>query len=445
MKIDIPYRRESISLDVPDSCDLVVLEPNEFAEGPLAAQKAAALGAAAHAGSGSATAADLAAPLGSVANAVAHPIGSAPLSSFLEGGASVLVIINDATRPTPTTLVLDEIANLLDAAGARLIVATGAHRAPTEDEYRQILGKHYNRLRSRTFAHAARDESFLVDLGKTRNGTPILLNKAVFEADRIIAIGSVEPHYFAGYTGGRKAFLPGVAGFATIQANHKLALSPLARALELERNPVSQDMDDALNLITIPTFSIMTVLDKDQNLAWCSAGDIRASFKEAVEKANSIFCVPIDGLFDIVVSAARYPMDIDLYQSQKAIENGSLALADGGSLILVSSCRDGVGDKAFLELMGSASSPAGVLEKISAGYKLGYHKAAKIALLAQRAEILAYTELDPEAVKKAFIAPCADLQTALDDAIARCAMASPGRRPRVCVIPDGSVTVPLLG
>ncbi|HWP68815.1 MAG TPA: nickel-dependent lactate racemase, partial [Rectinemataceae bacterium] len=310
--------------------------------------------------------------------------------------------------------------------------------------YRQILGKHYDRLRPRIVAHVARDEASLVDLGKTRNGTPILLNKAVFEADRIIAIGSVEPHYFAGYTGGRKAFLPGVAGYATIQANHKLALSPLARALELERNPVSQDMDDALNLIHIPTFSIMTVLDKDQGLAWCSAGEIRASFKEAVEKANSIFCVPIDGLFDIVVSAARFPMDIDLYQSQKAIDNGSLALADGGTLIMVSSCRDGIGDKTFLELMGSSSSLAGVLEKINAGYRLGFHKAAKIALIAQRAEIVAYTELDPDLVKKAFIRPCADLQAALDDAIAKCAIANPGRRPRVCVIPDGSVTVPLL-
>ena len=428
MKLDIPYRRENISIDVPDTCELILLEPNEFREGPRAA----------HADS------DPAAGPGSVAHAVANPLGSPPLAQFLEGGTSILVIINDATRPTPTNLVLDEIAGLLDAAGARFIVATGAHRAPTEEEYRQILGRHYDALRPRISAHDARDESSLADLGTTRNGTPILFNKAVFGADRIVAIGSVEPHYFAGYTGGRKAFLPGVAGFATIQANHRLALSPMARALELERNPVSQDMDDALNLIHVPTFSIMTVLDKDQRLAWCSAGDIRASFKEAVKKANSIFSVPIDGLFDIVISAARFPMDIDLYQSQKAIDNGSLALADGGSLIMVSSCRDGIGDKTFLDLMGSASSPEGVLEKISSGYRLGFHKAAKIAMIVRRAEILAYTELDPDLVKKAFIRPCADLQAALDAAILKCAKANPGRKPRVCVIPDGSVTVPHL-
>jgi len=434
MKIDIPYRRESISLGVPDSCDLVVLEPNEFKGGPPAAHGTLSV----------LPDSDATSLPGSVAHATAHPIGSAPLARFLEGGRSVLVIINDATRPTPTNLVLDEIAGLLDAAEARFIVATGAHRAPTDDEYRQILGPHHDRLRPRVSAHDARDDSSLADLGKTRNGTPILLNKAVFGADRIVVIGSVEPHYFAGYTGGRKAFLPGVAGFATVQANHKLALSPLARALELERNPVGQDMDDALNLIHVPTFSIMTVLDKDQRLAWCSAGDIRASFKDAVDKANSIYSVPIDALFDIVVSAARYPMDIDLYQSQKAIDNGSLALADGGTLIMVSSCRDGIGDKTFLDLMGSASSPDGVLEKIGSGYRLGFHKAAKIALIARRAEILAYTELDPDLVRKAFIKPCADLQEAFDAAVARMAIAHPGRKPSVCVIPDGSVTVPRL-
>jgi len=430
MKINIPYRRESISLDVPDSCDLVLLEPNEFRETPFAG----------HVGPADSTSAKP----GSVAYAVAHPLDTLPLAKFLLGGRNILVIVNDATRPTPTNIILDEIAGLLDAAGARFIVATGAHRTPTEDEYRQILGKYYDALRPRILAHVARDESSLVDLGKTRNGTPILLNRAVFEADRIVAIGSVEPHYFAGYTGGRKAFLPGVAGYATIQANHKLALSPLARALELESNPVSQDMDDALNLIHVPTFSIMTVLDKDQRLAWCSAGDIRASFKEAVDKANSIFSVAIEGLFDIVISAARFPMDIDLYQSQKAIDNGALALADGGTLIMVSSCRDGIGDKTFLDLMGSSSSPADAIERIGAGYKLGFHKAAKLALIAQRAEIVAYTELDPALVKKAFIKPCADLQAALDAAIARCAMAHPERKPRVCVIPDGTVTVPRL-
>jgi nickel-dependent lactate racemase len=429
MKLVIPYFGRQIPLVIPDGVGIDVLEPNDLVD---EGEKSGVSG-------GDDAGSRLQASIGQVQRAVAQPAGSAPFADFLAGGKKVLVIVNDATRPTPTRIVLDAIGRELEAANANFIVATGAHRAPTEDEYRQIFGRHYEAFRKRCSAHDARDESSLADLGQTRNGTPILLNTSVFEADRVIAIGSVEPHYFAGYTGGRKTFLPGVAGFRTIEANHRLALSDLAQACELARNPVSQDMDDALDLIHVPVFSIMTVLDKDQNLAWCSAGDIRASFDEAVRKADAIFTVPFAAKADLVISVAKFPMDIDLYQSQKAIDNGSLALKDGGTLILVSSCRDGVGDRTFLELMGSASTPEEALARIGTVYKLGYHKAAKMALIARRASIMAYSELDPGLLAKAFILACPDLQNAVYSILAA---AGPGAR--VAFLPDGTVTVPRL-
>jgi len=414
MRVEVPYLKRTVTIDLPEGS--LVVEPNDVE----AAADPAAL----------------------VRESVARPVGSAPLERFLAGAprGGVLVIVNDATRPTPTRAVLEAIGDDLERAGARFIVATGAHRAPTEDEYRQILGPLYERLRPRTTAHAARDAASLVDLGKTRNGTPILLNRAVLEADRIMAIGSVEPHYFAGYTGGRKAFLPGVAGYATIEANHKLALDPRAVSLALDDNPVSQDMEDALRLIERPVFSVMTVLDKRQALVACFSGDIRASFKEAVARANAIFAVRMPRRADIVVSAARFPMDIDLYQSQKAIENGALATADGGILILVSSCRDGVGDTAFLELLGSSKSPAEALERIGKGYRLGYHKAAKIAVHASRISLRAVSELDEATLGKAFIAKRPSLPDALREALAE---KGPGAS--VAVLLDGTVTVPLVG
>lgn len=412
MRIQVPYLKDMIPIDLPEGS--LVVEPNdvEAAADPRALVRAAA----------------------------ERPIDSKPLSGFLAGAGKTLVIVNDATRPTPTRAILDAIGDELEAAKASFIVATGAHRAPTEEEYHQILGPHYDRFRSRIRAHVARDAASQVDLGTTRNGTPILLDKAVFEADRIVVTGSVEPHYFAGYTGGRKAFLPGVAGYATIEANHKLALSPRAVSLELDANPVSQDMEDALRLITKPVFSIMTVLDKHQALVGCLAGDIRASFRSAVERANAIFAVRMSQKADIVISVARFPMDIDLYQSQKAIDNGALALADGGILIMVSSCRDGVGDKAFLELMGSASSPAEALRKIGEGYRLGYHKAAKIAAVASRASIRAVSELDEATLRKAFITKKASLPEAVREALAE-----KGPKAKVAVLLDGTVTVPLVG
>jgi nickel-dependent lactate racemase len=253
--------------------------------------------------------------------------------------------------------------------------------------------------------------------------------------------GSVEPHYFAGFTGGRKAFLPGIAAYKTIEANHKLALSPAARSLALEGNPVHEDMMEALALIKIPVFSLMTVLDKEQRIAAAATGDLAESFYTAVETAKKIFCVAVPGKADIVISTAKFPMDIDLYQSQKAIDNGALALKDGGVLILVSSCRNGIGDETYAKLLAEASSPADALERIQAGYRLGYHKAAKMAEVSKRASIKAVTELQAVQLERLFIGKAASLQEALEEALKKMAVQNNGR-PRVLILPDGCVTVP---
>ncbi|MCE5256434.1 MAG: nickel-dependent lactate racemase [Spirochaetaceae bacterium] len=412
MLINVPYRTGTVALRLPDKAQ--VIEPNDFAA-PGDTKKL-------------------------VADAVMTPIDVPSLADFLAGTGNVLVIVNDATRPTPTAAVLDSIGDLIESHNAHFLVATGAHRAPTEDEYRLILGSNYDRFRSRTEAHNAKDTESLVNFGSTHGGTPVCLNRRVSEADRILVIGSVEPHYFAGYTGGRKAFLPGVAGYETIQANHKMALDPRAHSLELADNPVNLDMEDALNNIKAPIFSIMTVLDRNQRLAACMAGDIRTSFQKAAELANAVFVVKMLHCADIVISVARSPMDINLYQAQKAIDNGALAVADGGTLILVASCWDGIGDKAYIDLLGGASSPQDALAKIAEGYKLGYHKAAKIAQVASRIKILAYSDLGAAVLGKAFMMKIDSLQDAVDAAIA-----SRGNDASVAVLLDGTLTVPITG
>jgi nickel-dependent lactate racemase len=429
MKIELPYLNKTFPLEFPGEYLLAVAEPNEFKT------------------SGT--------PEAMLAEALAHPYGpdsitvntsGQSLGEFLKKGERVLIIVNDATRPTPTAVILGGLLPALEKAGLRaenltILVATGAHRAPTEEEYRQILGSFYGRLRDRCVHHDARQEGDMTNLGSTRNGTPIELNKRLFEADRIIATGSVEPHYFAGFTGGRKAFLPGIASYKTIQANHKQALSPAARSLALEGNPVHEDMMDALPLIKAPVFSVMTVLDKEQGVAAVTAGDLMASFYAAVEIARQIFCVSVPSKADIVVSAAKFPMDIDLYQSQKAIDNGALALKDGGFLILVSSCRDGIGDEAYANLLAQASSPEDAIARIQAGYKLGYHKAAKMAAVSLRATVTAITELPAERLAGMFIESAASPQAALDKALEK-TKARGIAKPAILILPDGCVTVP---
>lgn len=374
---------------------------------------------------------------------------TADLVVFLKGADKVLVIINDATRPTPTPAMLSAILPQAEKAGIcdeqiTILVATGAHRGVKEGELEQLLGIYAQRFKNRLVSHDSKDATSLVSVGETRNGTPILLNKLLFSCDRIVATGSVEPHYFAGFTGGRKAFLPGIAGYATIEANHKLAIQDAAHSLALDGNPVHEDMMDALEHIKAPIFSLMSVLDKDQKVVDATSGDIVTSFHEAVQVARSVFCVQVKQQADIVISIAKFPMDINLYQSQKGIDNGSLAVKDGGTLILVSSCREGIGDEEFAKLLGSCKTPDEALQKINENYKLGYHKAAKMASVSKRISVQAYTELSDSLVKSLFLEPVHDLQQALDNALEH-AKRKGIANPTVLVLPDGCVTVPSVG
>ncbi len=152
-----------------------------------------------------------------IADAIHLPVNSQSFDVFLADAGRVLVIVNDATRPTPTAKVLDTIFEPLSKTDFRFIIATGVHRGPSEEEFVQIFGKYYPQIKDRIIVHDAKKDEDLVYLGDSTNGTPMYVNKAGVEADRIIIISSVEPHYFAGYTGGRKSFLPGIAGYKTVE------------------------------------------------------------------------------------------------------------------------------------------------------------------------------------------------------------------------------------
>ncbi len=374
-----------------------------------------------------------------IAQSVANPINSKSFDAFLQDAKNVLVIVNDATRPTPTHKVLDVIFDSLSNTDYRFIIATGAHRGPSEEEYVQIFGDYYQQIKDRIIVHDARKEEEMVFLGDSSNGTPMYVNKAGVEADRIIIISSVEPHYFAGYTGGRKSFLPGIAGYKTIEQNHKLALVPEACALALQGNPVHEDMVDAIKTVKQEIFSIMTVLDKHHNVYAACSGHIHDSFHAAIDRANEVFAAPLDEKADIVVSVVKFPQDIDLYQAQKGIDNAKLALRENGIMILVAKCRCGIGGKAFADLLGSCDTPKAALEKIEQGYVLGYHKAAKMAEIGLWAQMWAVTDVAPEVISPLFITPFSNLQSALDRALEE-----KGTAARVLFLMDGGLTVPMV-
>ncbi len=413
MKLDIPYGKESISIDIPDENVAGIIRPNDVEIGD---------------------------EKNTIFDAIENPLNSKNLDEFLSDAKDLLFIVNDGTRPTPTSKVIDILFDKIKDKNIKFIIATGVHRQPTEEELEFIFGKNLETLRDRIFAHDAKREEDMVFIGKSKNGTEMYVNKLGVEAHKIVIISSVEPHYFAGYTGGRKSFLPGIASYKTIQQNHRYAMRAEAQPLVLSGNPVNDDMEDAIKTIQDKEiFSITTVLDRHQNIYAASAGHIYDSFHAAIEKANEVFAVKIKEKVDIVVSVAPYPMDIDLYQSQKAIENGKMALKEGGIIILVSKCRDGIGDRTFFNLLASSSDAKEVLETIDKGYKLGYHKAARIVEASCKGEIWAVSDLDDESISKAFMKPYASIQEAVDAAISK-----KGEDAKVLFLMDGSVTVPLV-
>ncbi len=411
MKIDVPYGKEgSMAVQINDTTHVTFLEANDVI---VSDEKE------------------------TISRGLANPINAKNFQAFLRDAHNVLVIVNDATRPTPTHKILDLIFDDLKQTNYRFIIATGAHRGPSQEEYLQIFGDYYTQVQERIIVHDARAEQEMVFLGNSSNGTPMWVNKAGVEADRIIIISSVEPHYFAGYTGGRKSFLPGIAGYETIEQNHKLALSPAARALALDGNPVHEDMMDAIQTVRQEIFSIMTVLDKHHRVFATCCGHIHDSFHAAIDAANQVFAAPLKEKADIVVSVVKFPQDIDLYQAQKGIDNAKLALKKGGILILVAKCRCGIGGKAFADLLGSSDTPKAALDTIEEKYVLGYHKAAKMAEIGLWAQMWGVTDVDAQTIAKLFIRPFSSLQNAMD-----AALEEKGPDARVLFLMDGGLTVP---
>lgn len=408
MDYPLPFGDESISVKFPEEAEMAVARP------------------AAATGRGEASLQDL----------LGHP----GVEMFFREAGPLLVIVNDATRPTPTPSILAAIRKPLLEQDARFIVATGTHRPPGAGEWDRLFGTLYPRLKKHILVHDSREEESLIRFGTTPRGNEVKLNRALAEAARILVIGSVEPHYFAGFTGGRKGIFPGIAGYDTITANHRLALDPGAQPMVLEGNPVHEEMDAALDLLPgKEIFGIMAVLDREQRLFSLHPGPIRDSFLEAASEARRVSAVEIDFPADILITCARSPMDIDLYQSHKALENGRAVVAPGGTMILVSSCPEGVGARRFHDLLASSPDPEELMAAIEGQYRLGDHKAERLARLRRDHSVFGVTNMPGEELEKIGIRPFDGIQAAVDAALDK-----HGRNCRILLIPDGTVTVPVL-
>ncbi|MFH0816086.1 MAG: nickel-dependent lactate racemase [Methanobacteriota archaeon] len=376
-----------------------------------------------------------------IPDALEAPVDAPEISEFLAPGRKVLVIVNDGTRPTPTPAVLEAIWPLLKATNFRFMVACGTHKAPTPQERPRIFGTLLPEAERRIAVHDANAKD-LVSVGESERGNHFRINKAFDEYERVLVIGSVEPHYFAGFTGGRKGFLPGIAAYDTIERNHRNALDPASQILRLDGNPVHDEMAEMEAVLKARKpdgiYTIQSIA-AGGTVRHAACGDITKAFRSLIPAALETFCSPIPRKTDLVVSAAVAPGDASLYQAQKAIEHAKPALAKGGTAVLVAKCQDGIGPSSFFDLLTSAPTPEGVMEKIGQGYKLGYHKAAKLVeLVVAGGAVRIVSSIQREALGRGFMKGHASVQEAVDAALADgCESCT--------VMPEGSNTVPVAG
>jgi nickel-dependent lactate racemase len=386
-------------------------------------------------------------PEGLLRTALGSP--GADLKAFLGAALSpLLVVVNDATRPTPSAAVLRVIRAGLEewlAAGDRelsLLVATGTHRVASPEELEHIFGKEFLAAHSeRIFSHDATDPAQLFHQGTTSRGVDVHVNRRLAEARSVILINSVEPHYFAGYTGGRKSLFPGLAGYQTVWANHALSMKPGSESLALSGNPVHEDLEEMLEvgIAGKQIYSIQLVLDKDHQVGFAAAGALSDTFARAVAVADKQFVLDIDRRYEVVVAVAPHPMDCNFYQTNKAIQGGAAAVRDGGVLIVVSECPFGLGENQTLyDMLAAAESPEAALERADQEeYRLGVQQATRVAGVLQRADIYAVTSLPYEQVRAMFMKPFATVQAAVD-----AALATQSADAQVLFLKEASITVP---
>jgi lactate racemase len=362
------------------------------------------------------------------------------LKETIRPGEKVVIVTSDITRPMPSYKVLPSLIRRLGNNGIsdsdiRIVLALGNHRKHTREEMEAIVG-------SGIFARIEcidSDHKNIVRLGTTRRGTPVDLFRPVVEADKRICLGNVEYHYFAGYSGGMKAIMPGVSTAEAIQANHSHMVEANAYAGRIEGNPVREDIDEVYSLCPA-NFIVNVVLDEKKKIVKAFAGDAFAAHREGCAFLDTLYKCSIDEPADIViVTPGGFPKDLNLYQAQKALDNAKHAVKAGGIIILLAACPEGFGESVFERWMTTSSSPEQMVEDIRVRFELGGHKAAAIGMVQQKADIFLVSEFSPDLVRRIFMTPFTDIQEALEEAIAR-----KGKEASVHIMPFGGSTLPVV-
>ena len=413
MELNFGYGKTEQTVNVPDKNLLGVLTANEMEHKRLGVE--------------------------AVEYALQNPIGAKALRSLVKAGQKIAIIASDISRPVPSYEILPSILEELFFAGCKaeditVVFALGSHRNHTEEEMRRLAGdKVFDTVRC-----VDSDPNDCINMGTSDAGTPVDITRVVAEADFKICTGNIEFHYFAGYSGGAKAIMPGVSTPSAIQANHRMMVEESACAGKLEGNPIRQDIEQAGDICGID-YIVNVVLDEHKHIVYAVAGDVTKAHRDGCAYLDKMYSKKIPERADIVlVSQGGAPKDANLYQVQKALDNAKHAVKKGGTIILMGACNEGLGSKTFESWLLNAETAESMIDRIHKQFQLGGHKAAAIAMVLQNASIDLISEMDDDFVRSIFLNPKPSAQKALDDAFEKY-----GQNATVIAMPFGGATLPM--
>lgn len=382
-------------------------------------------------------------------NALRNPLNSPPLFALVKPGDTVVICHSDITRATPNHRILPVILAELEVAGVdrqdiTLLNALGTHRPQTEAELRTMLGDivvdNYDCLQ-----HDAFDDAGLVPLGATTMGHPVRLNRLLMEADVKILTGFIEPHFFAGFSGGPKAVLPALAGQESVLTNHGRAMiaHPNATWGVCEGNPIWEEMREVA-LMAEPTFLLNVTLNAARQITGVFAGDMLAAHQQGRDFVRENAMVPVDELYDIVITTnSGYPLDQNLYQCVKGMSAARQIVRQGGAIIMAGACEDGLPNHGrYAELLAQGGSPQGVLDLIAQpGFSAQDQWQVQIqAQIQLHADVYLYSDgLTHAQIEQALFKPCRSIEATVADLLA-----AYGPSARICVLPEGPQTIAYL-
>ncbi|MFT9846301.1 nickel-dependent lactate racemase [Aneurinibacillus sp. REN35] len=416
MKTTLLYGKEGLSIEAPEQS--VILEPKNLP--------------------------GLADEEGAVRKALRNPIGLPPLREMVKGSDKVAIVISDITRPTPNHKLVPWILQELSHVPKEnfvIINGTGTHRDQTREEFVQMLGNEVVDS-IRVINHHCHNKEELVKVGESRFGCDVYLNKEYVEADFTIVTGFIEPHFFAGFSGGPKGIMPGIAGIETIMTFHNARMigDPLSTWGNMTDNPV-QDMTREVNRMCKPDFMLNVTLNREKDITAVFAGELFEAHDRGCAFAKEHAMLRCDERFDVVITSnSGYPLDQNLYQAVKGMSAAHKIVKKGGTIICAAECRDGLPNHGnYAEILQMRKTPQEILTMINdPKFKIfDQWQVQKQAVIQVWADVYVYSSLSDEDVEKAMFHPTHDIENTL--ALLK---EKYGESMTVAILPLGPLTIP---